>query len=151
MDCKKFKKQVIAQCQEVVRERLALLAEELDYLLQDISEDTKSSAGDKFETTREMVNAERQQLYGRVEDLNKMLATLTTLPPGAGAEVDFGNLVQTNKNWLLIAVSLGPVEVAGEQVLVISPQAPLGQEFMGKKENDKISFNKMNYQIASIC
>ncbi len=151
MKCKDLKKQVIAKSQEVIKEKLALLAAELDHLLKDISEDTKSSAGDKFETTRELVNTERQQLYARVEDLNKMLAALTTLPPGAANTVDFGNLVQTDKNWLLIAVSLGPIEVAGEQVLVISPMAPLGKAFQGKQIKDKVAFNNVSYQIAGIC
>jgi hypothetical protein len=151
MACKDFKIQVVAECQRILTVKLDELQGELIHLAKDIAEDTKSSAGDKFETSREMANIEREKIFGQVSDYKKSLNFLSNIRPGDREQVVHGKLIETNKSWIFLAVSIGPVKVADQTVLVISALAPLGEAFMDKKVKEKVNFNGIDYIIKSIC
>lgn len=137
-------------CKELVRDRLSSLERELQFLAEAIAEDTKSSAGDKYETSREMANLERQKLSGQLAQNKKALSFLSNLKPVRMSEVQSGALLETNKGLIYIAVSLGQIDVAGHKILVISPQAPLAQLLLGGQKGDEVSFNNQQYRLLSV-
>ena len=145
-----FKEKILDACKSEILDKLTILEKELKYLAHDISQDTKSSAGDKFETSREMANAEIDKLQGQVNSMTKAVTQLNILPVSKASIIALGSLVKTDKAWIYISVSLGSLKVNDEQVLVISPAAPLSQILMGKKINEKVTFNKMSYLIKDI-
>lgn len=151
MACKEFKKEVITECQRIITGKLNELQEELIHLAKDIAEDTKSSAGDKFETSREMANIEREKIFAQVSDYKRSLNVLANIRHGDREQVVHGKLIETNKNWIFMAISIGPIRVADQTVLVISAMAPLGEAFMDKKVKEKVNFNGIDYVIKSIC
>ncbi len=116
-----------------------------------IAEDTKSSAGDKYETSREMANLEKEKLHAQALGFKNSLASLSALPQSLSAKVDIGSLIQTNKEWIHLSISLGQLDVDGEKVLVISPLAPLAKLIMGKEKGETVTFRNINYQIVNIC
>lgn len=145
-----LKEKILEACKSEILEKLTILEKELKYLSHDIAQDTKSSAGDKFETSREMANAEIDKLQGQVNSMTKAVTQLNILPVSRNSNIGSGTLIKTDKAWIYISVSLGQLKVNGEQVLVISPAAPLSQILMGKKVNEKVTFNKMSYLIKDI-
>ena len=151
MSCSQLKGKIIDHCNDIFQRKLALINEELKHLSEAIEEDTKSSAGDKYETGREMANLEKEKLHIQALGIKNSLATLTTLPKSISSKIDVGSLIQTNKAWIHLSISLGQVEVDGEDVLVISPMAPLAQLMMGKEKGETIAFRENDYQIVGIC
>lgn len=151
MACKDFKKQIIAECQRIVNDKLKALENELVLLAKDIAEDTKSSAGDKFETGREMTNIEREKISAQVSEYKKSINLLANIRPGERESIVHGTLIETNKNWIFLAISIGPVKVGDQTVLVISALAPLGEAFMNKKVKSTVKFNGIEYAIKAIC
>ena len=149
--CKLLKKKLVAQCKQVVGNRLTILEGELKHLSEAIAEDTKSSVGDKYETGREMANLEKGKLHTQAHNLKKSLTVLNSLPQASPAKIGLGSLIRTNNEWIYLSVSLGQLEVDGERVLVISPIAPLGQLMMGRKNGETVAFRNNNYQISNIC
>jgi transcription elongation GreA/GreB family factor len=135
-----LKEKIITHCTEVYQQKLLIINNELKHLSQAIADDTKSSAGDKYETSREMANLEKAKLQAQVLGFNKSLTTLRSLPGATSGNFDLGSLVKTDNEWIFLAVSLGQVEVEGENVLVISPMAPLAQLMMGKEEGETVEF-----------
>jgi hypothetical protein len=145
-----FKEKVLDACKSEILDKLTILEKELKYLSHDIAQDTKSSAGDKFETSREMANAEIDKLQGQVNSMNKAVTQLNILPISRNSIIAKGSLVKTDKAWIYISVSLGQLVVNNEQVLVISPAAPLSLMLLGKKLNEVVTFNKQSYKIIDI-
>ena len=150
-NCKTLKKKLLAQATEDVQAKLDMLVAEMDHLGKVIEEDTKSSAGDKYETSREMANSEREKLYLQIEESRKSLALLNTLSLDKPKVIGLGSLVKTNREWIYIAISLGQVKLGEDKVLVISPVTPLGQEFINKGKGETVSFNRKLYKILGIC
>jgi hypothetical protein len=151
MDCKKLKELLLTECKNILLKKLEIIAQELKHLSQAIAEDTKSSAGDKYETSREMANLEKGKLQSQSSGFNKSLSVLNSLPLSASKKIGHGSLIQTEKAWIYIAVSLGQVFISEKEVLVISPAAPLAQLMSGRGKEDSINFRDNNYQIVSIC
>jgi len=151
MEHKIFKEKLLGQCREVVEKKIQILQTELSHLTQAKAEDTKSSAGDKYETGREMVNGEMNKLLGQMSGLKRSLATLNNLPQATSEHVSHGCLVKTQSDWIYIAISLGQMQVAKEKILVMSPAAPLAALLMGAKKGDSVNFRDNIYQIITIC
>jgi transcription elongation GreA/GreB family factor len=151
MDCKKIKLQVIAQCKSLLEDKLETLENELKLLAQDVAADTKSSAGDKFETSREMTNAEREKISGQVVLIKKQLGILSTIQTVGADKVGSGNLVETSQALIFVSISLGVIEVDATKVMVISPISPLAQALIDAEVGNQISFNGINYKIKTIC
>ena len=151
MDIQKIKPLVINQCKDVLKEKIELLSKEIQLLIEDISEDTKSSAGDKFETSREMANIERQKLSGQLELNKKSLGILANLSESVAKEIQLGTIVETSSAIIYIAVSLGIMKVAGQNILAISPNAPLAQVLLGKVVGDEVEFNSRTYKILGMA
>jgi transcription elongation GreA/GreB family factor len=75
-----------------------------------------------------------------IEELRK----LPLRPFGAEDEIDIGAVVETaskrEKNFYFIAPRAGGTEVNldGCEILVITPQSPLGQQLVGRKQGEKL-------------
>lgn len=151
MDCKKFKVSVVNTCKNQILDKLTILEKELKYLHYDIAEDTKSSAGDKYEISREMANTEINKLQSQVYTMNQAMTLLSTISLDGKPNVGMGSLIKTEKNWIFIGVSLGQLVIENENILAISLSSPLAQQFEGKSLNDKITFNSQTYVIEQIC
>ena len=149
--CKTLKRKLLMQASVDMQEKLNMLVEEMNHLGKAIEDDIKSSAGDKYETSREMVNSEREKLYLQIEESRKSLVLLNSLSLDRLKQVGLGSLVRTNKEWVYLAISLGQVKIDKDKVLVISPITPLGKVFMDKVVGDSIKFNHKIYKILGIC
>jgi len=151
MNCSKLKEKIIAHCTGIFQRKLSVVNEELKHLSVVIAEDTKSSAGDKYETSREMANLEKEKLHVQALGFKNSLASLSVPPPNSSTRIDIGSLIKTNREWIYLSISLGQLEVEGENVLVISPLAPLARQLMDKQKGETVTFRENNYHIFGIC
>jgi hypothetical protein len=151
MDCNKLKDKLSDRCREIFQNKLLIINDELKHLSKAIAEDTKSSAGDKYETGREMANLEKEKLHAQAMGFNKSLATLNHLQNTVSTKIASGSLIKTNKEWIYICISLGPLEIEGEKFLVISPLAPLAQLLIGNEIGHTLTFRDVQYEINEIC
>lgn len=151
MDCKKIKSKIIAHCKALLEDKVLLMEQELKLLAQDVAGDTKSSAGDKFETGREMTNAEREKIFEQVILIKKQLELLSGIENNNTNTVGYGNLVETDRALIFISISLGIVEFDTQKVMVISPLSPLAQALTDAKTGESPIFMKVTYKIKSIC
>lgn len=134
-----------------------LLLEKLDQskfyfnqLQESLHGETKSTAGDKHETGRAMVQFEIEQAGKLINEHEIQLNSFKKIPLLEQNSIHLGSLVQTNNGLFFISVSLGKVEIDNRTVLAIGPNAPLSKLFIGKQINDTITFNKQNYLIENI-
>lgn len=117
------------------------------------NDDTKSSAGDKFETTREMVSQDIARTKNLLFDGQQNLQLLISLEsvPSPGDTVRNGSLVYTSNGIFYISISGGQIKVEDHLVFAISSASPIGKLMIGKKRGESFSFNQSDYTIEDIC
>ena len=101
--------------------------------------ETKSSAGDKYETGREMIAQSRRLIDGNLAETEAGLEALTRMAaaPG-GPRIGFGTLVGTSQGWFLLGASLGESEDDGVAVKTASLASPIGAALKGKALGDTV-------------
>ncbi|MEM9341310.1 MAG: GreA/GreB family elongation factor [Bacteroidota bacterium] len=151
MELKQLKSELIEACYQQIKKKLDLIDEELDSVQQSASEDTKSSAGDKYETGREMMMLEKTKLLNQKEQVAKQLKPLQKIDVNKDfMQIETGALIKASNALYFIASSIGQVKLAEQSVFVISPLAPIAQAMLGKKKGDAFEINGNKQVILSV-
>lgn len=113
--------------------------------------ETKSSAGDKFETGRAMMQVEQEKAEMRLAQANQLMGILKNL----NIEKDFsqaalGSLVTTDQHSYFLSIGIGKLMIDGKTFYAISELSPIGQLLIGKIEKDTIKFREQNITIQQI-
>ncbi|MFC3415968.1 hypothetical protein [Algoriphagus hitonicola] len=125
-----------------LKAKIEELKSEQKAISEGILEDNKSSAGDKFETGREMLTQDLRQVEIQIEKNIEGLEELYRIQAikNTQSEVKEGSLVKLGSEWFLISISFGVLHFDNEKVFLLSKNAPLGQLLIGKKEKDQVQF-----------
>jgi transcription elongation GreA/GreB family factor len=146
-----FKTKVYNQCLVVVNERLNFLQKSISELMQGAANESKSSAGDKHETARAMMQLEQEKLTAQLGETihqKNTLEKISTLP--LQQTIAIGSLIKTNKGYLYFSIPIGKINVDGKDVMALSIQSPLGKKLMGLSVNEKAELNTHQYIIEEI-
>ena len=112
--------------------------------------DTKSSMGDKYETGREMLQQEINNLQRQLNEVLNQQNSMIKLSEKENSVVDFGALVQTEKGWFYIAAATGEIMVNKQKIITISPESPLAKAMHGKKISETFLVNNLSQTIQNI-
>ncbi len=113
--------------------------------------DTKSSAGDKYETGREMMQMEMDKAAMQLQSAQKLLHELEKIDlTKSGADITSGSLVTTSKEIFFVAIGFGKILFEGNEVFVISPASPLGSNLLHKQAGSSFSFQGIDRKILSV-
>ena len=117
--------------------------------------DTKSSMGDKYETGREMLQQEINNLQVQLNEVLKQQDFLKTSFDKLRMTKKFdkaekGAIVKTEKGLFFISVSLGEITFENQKIICISPESPLAKAMNGKQKGDVFSLNNMSQKIVDI-
>ncbi len=127
------------------------LQQHLNDLKESTANETKSTAGDKYETARAMLQIEQDNTRRQLQEVLEQQSIFTAIDIAISSnEIIRGSLVKTNKGYLFISVALGKIMVDGTTVVALSPQSPLGKQLMGLRVNDAASINNLAYAIEEI-
>ena len=147
-----MKIQLVAKMHHILDERLHDINAELNAIKESLYGETKSSAGDKHETGRAMVQIEfhnKEVLKERILNLKKDLQRATQDAPTSSSIVH-GSLVKTSGPTFFMGVALGKVETESETVFAISMASPVGKNLQGKRVGDSVTFDKKSVTIHSV-
>ena len=112
--------------------------------------DTKSSMGDKYETGREMLQQEINNLQVQLNEVLKQQDFLKTILIKPCEKVEKGAIVKTERGLFFISVSLGEINFDNQKIICISPESPLAKAMNGKQKSDVFSLNNMSQKILII-
>lgn len=146
-----IKQDLIDKIKAILDDKIITLSNDIKGAQESKNNDTKSSAGDKFETGREMIQAEISKNEAQLATLQQSLRTLLTISTNnASDSIDFGSLVQTNNGCYLISLGLGQIKLNGDSYYAISLASPIGKILKDKKVNDVITFQNRSFTILDI-
>lgn len=138
-------------CLNALSAKLIDLKKEVEQLRFSIANDSKSSMGDKYETSREMMQQEINRLEQQASLTAQQVFNLKTVNLQKKYNVvEKGSLVETNIGLFFIAVSYGEIKVDQQACVMISEFAPLSKLLLKKTVNDKIELNKKQIEISGI-
>ena len=145
--------------------KTALVAQLLQHLEQNIAEteqaiasakesrdnESKSSAGDKYETGRAMMQIElenngRQLEKSRLAKKELLQLNLQEVHSLAGP----GSLINTNQGIYFISIGFGKLELAEQPYYAISLASPIGQALKHAKLGDRVSFQGNVLEILEL-
>ena len=106
--------------------------------------------GDKYETSREMLQQEINNLQLQLNEQLKSQQILKNIQTISHKTVSLGSLVETDKGKFFIAVSLGELSFNQEKIFIISAESPLAKAMNGKKEGDAFIVNNLTQFIKNI-
>ena len=145
------KSKIYKHCLELCDERIALAQGEVEALLLALREETKSSAGDKYETTRAMINLEKEKIEENLLGLMKKRLMISAIDPSkVTTKIKNGSLVTTEAGVFFISTSLGKLEIDGNPIFVISPVSPIAQVMLDLTSGDSFEFNGKKNSVASL-
>ncbi len=146
-----LKAALLTACAGYVQERIATAEQAIASARDAAMDDTKSSAGDKFETTREMMQQEiarNEQLLAEAYRMEQVL--MAGFPASRQEQVRPGSLVETDQGIFFICISIGLLRTDDIDCYVISADSPLGRQLLGKRAREQFSFNSRTYQVRQI-
>ncbi len=145
------KAQLHAHCLQLIDVRLEELQTAIATVQESRNNETKSSAGDKYETGRAMMQQEEDKLLARLDNTRQMRLQLTQLDLTLSSDrVELGSMVQTNARTYYLSVSLGKVVLEGKTYFCISPEAPISQLLLGKAVDESIQINGRKEQLQAL-
>ena len=138
-------------CQSFIEDRVARIQSNIRSVQEALLSETKSSAGDKHETGRSMLQLEREKLGQQLAEAEKIVQILAKVPlKNSAATIGLGSLVKTTTGTYYMAISAGACKVLGDTVYCISPRTPMGQLLLTKSVGDTINFNGNEIAILEV-
>ncbi|WP_343328427.1 3-oxoacyl-ACP synthase [Polaribacter staleyi] len=146
-----IKEALFKQCEFFVNKRLQTVDDIISSNQKALQSETKSSAGDKHETGRAMLQLEMekagQQLAG-IHQMKEVLAKIDVYKKSTIAHL--GSVIETSSANYFLSISAGQIIVDGKIYFAISVSSPIGKLLLGKKTSDQIVFNNKKSIIKRI-
>ncbi|PZU85717.1 MAG: hypothetical protein DI529_09555 [Chryseobacterium sp.] len=142
-----------AELIRIIHNKLSEKIQNLEKLIAETrasNNDTKSSMGDKYETGREMLQQEINNLQIQLNEVLKQQDFLKTILIKSSDKAEKGAIVKTDRGLFFISVSLGEITFENQKIICISPESPLAKVMNGKQKGETFSLNNMNQGIADI-
>ncbi|WP_299015167.1 3-oxoacyl-ACP synthase [uncultured Polaribacter sp.] len=150
-----LKENLFKQCENFVNKRLQNVEAVISSNQKALQSETKSSAGDKHETGRAMLQLEMEKAGQQLSSIKQMKEILAKIDVSNSKtstlkNAHLGSIVYTEKVNYFLAISCGQLKVANQIFFAVSISSPIGKLLLGKKENDNFNFNGNTITILKI-
>lgn len=145
------KKALLEKCKDLLNDRIQNVQQAMNNAQESTISEDKSSAGDKFETSRAMGHMNKEMYAKQMVLLRQELELLNQLKlQNQYQKVVLGALVFTNQSVLFIATGIGKITFNHQDIMAISPLSPLGKLLALKCVGDTYTLNNNHFKILAI-
>ena len=146
-----IKEELLKKCHQFVNNRLQNIEETISSNQAALQSETKSSAGDKHETGRAMLQLEMEKAGQQLANIQQMKETLAKIDvTNKSTNAHLGSLIKTNTGNYFLSISAGQLKVDNELYFAVSVSSPIGKLLLGKSVNEQVMFNSKNIKLLSI-
>ena len=146
-----IKKILFIHCKAHLEKKIEILEQQKKSLQKDLTSEIKSSAGDKHETGRAMIQLELEKLGNQIHKIELNYQRLNTIKDFKTSNiVSLGSIIFTDKANYYLAVAADSCKINSKVFYCISSQSPIGKLLIGKKINQSIRFNDIESIILEI-
>ncbi|WP_456376064.1 3-oxoacyl-ACP synthase [Lutibacter sp.] len=139
----KIKKKLYEACLLFVNEKQNIVTTSIESNKKALFSETKSSAGDKHETGRAMLQLEMEKVSQQLAVANQMKEVLDKISIENKSEIScLGSLIITDKANYYLAISAGKITIESSNFYAVSTNSPIGKQLLGKCIGSIIPFNE---------
>jgi hypothetical protein len=135
------KANVITVLQTKLNLKLAYQKDTLRVAIISRNLDTKSSAGDKFETSREMAQIEITKIEAEILKTQQFIADLISKA---------SQFIITDKGAFLISIPFGKLTVKNTEIFCISNTAPITKHLVNTKASVNFNYRGVEYNVSGV-
>ncbi|WP_346881780.1 3-oxoacyl-ACP synthase [uncultured Algibacter sp.] len=147
----KIKELMYLHCENFVDSRFKTIQNSIKQIQESLSSETKSSAGDKHETGRAMLQLEREKLGHQLAEIQRIKENFYKIDITKTSKVvGLGSLVFTSNTNYFIGVSAGKLIVNNSTFYAISANTPIAQLLLTKGIGDIVQFRDTQFTIQAI-
>lgn len=141
-----------AACAAFVTQRIEAAQAAMQTAQESANSETKSSAGDKYETGRAMAQEERNRNAVQLQQALQLQGELARISPELASDaVRPGALVHTSIGRFYVSISAGKLTVDGQDYFAVSTAAPVAAVLAGKHAGEEVVFNGKKIRIESVA
>jgi len=146
-----IKRKLFQFCNHFIDARLQTIQKQIEEIQFSLLSETKSSAGDKHETGRAMLQLEREKAGNQLSEIVKVKEALYKInTENRSQTIGLGSVVYTTQNNYYVAISSGELVFEGDKFYAISPNTPIGQLLIGKIVGDEVVFKDKKFKILNL-
>ncbi len=146
-----LKQNLHSECSKFLNTRLKGIQNTIKDIQISLQSETKSSAGDKHETGRAMLQLEREKAGEQLAEVQKLQAVLYKInPEHKQSKVVLGSIVYTTTANYFIAVSVGKLTIEHTDYFAISLATPIAKALYSKSVGDVIQFRDTVFTITAV-
>lgn len=139
-----------AYCLQLLHQKLADLNQSMMDVRDASNQESKSSAGDKHETTKAMMQIEQEKIGMQIELIRIQITEVERIQTELKqTTVANGSLILTDQGNFYIAAALGKIKLKKEEFIIISLHSPIGNAIL-KSNQKSFDLNGRKYQIKRI-
>jgi hypothetical protein len=148
---KHLKKQLLSHCIDFIDVKYKTLQSEYRLYQESAANETKSTAGDKHDTSKSMMQLEQEKLGHQMDMLLKQKKILGNIDVNRISEkVEFGSVVETDQGNFFISISAKEFRFDDKSFIPVSIQSPLAMAMLNCVKGKQVKFNNKAYKIESI-
>ena len=134
------KSDVISELLSQLNNKLKFLNLNLESAIISRNSDTKSSAGDKFETSREMAQIEIRKLETEILKAQQFIKDL---------QEKKADLIITETEVFLISIPFGKITINSKTIYCISNSAPIAKLLLNTEISAAFNYGGVDYKLVS--
>ena len=146
-----IKQELFKQCEAFVNKRAQTVAEIISSNQKALQSETKSSAGDKHETGRAMLQLEMEKASQQLSGIQEMKEILSKIDLSKTSNIaHLGSVIETDAVNYFLSISAGQLTVYNKMYFAVSVSSPIGKLLLGKKVGNELVFNNVVREIKAI-
>jgi len=151
MIVEQIKAELLQTCKTIVDNRFIKVKQTISDIEESMLGEDKSSAGDKHETGRAMLQIDRENAGKQLSEIEKLKQLYKLIDIKATSDyARLGSLINTNHAYFFISLSVGAVMVNKTNYLCVALNSPIGVQLSGKRKGDSFVFNEKEYLVTSV-
>ena len=138
---------------KTILERIEAQTAEVMSLQGSLGSEAKSTAGDKHETGRAMIQIDMERASQKLHEWKTLHSAAQRMFAEVGPRdrVRIGHAVETTQGWFLLGPALGKmVGPDGSACFGLSAASPMGRQLLGKCVQDEIPMGRTSLTLLSI-
>jgi hypothetical protein len=146
-----LKQQLLEMCRQAQESRIAYARKAMEEAQQAANQEERSTAGDKYDTSRAMSQNLRDMNARQWQEALKEMAFLQQINPDQlFTQAGPGSVVKTSMGNYFIAISGGPYVVGKEKYFAVSPASPIGELLLNRKKGESFVFRGKTVAVTEV-
>jgi transcription elongation GreA/GreB family factor len=138
-------------CFRFIEEQIGHVQNAINLAQESAQNEQKSSAGDKHETGKSLMQLEQENHsihLQKMQSMQRVVPFLQSYIPGG--VVKLGSIVETTAGIYYLALGIGRISYTNIDVFIISPSSPIGKLLLEKKAGDVVKFQDRMITINKV-